>query len=264
MNRSTTPWTLLLMLAVLLLHAAGVHAGVPPKPADKKLVYDYAGVLGDVHELEDSLEAFAMETSNQITVVTVKSLDGMDIAQYASELGQQWGVGGKKNNNGVVILIKPKNDDGNGQVFISPGYGLEPVLPDALCLEIVNREMIPHFRDNDYMGGVKAAVAIIMPAAKGEFDEKAYVEDDEPPLWFMLLMMGIIVAVVIFAANNMGGGDMGSGSRTYSGAGPIIWGTGLGSGHSGSGWSSGSGWGGGGFGGFGGGSFGGAGAGGSW
>ncbi|MEI4426640.1 TPM domain-containing protein, partial [Streptococcus agalactiae] len=82
-----------------------------------------------VQQLELKLSDFANKTSNQIAVVVVPELYGMDKAQLAYQIGQDWGVGQKKFNNGLIILIKPKTEDSRGEVFIAPGYGLEGVLP---------------------------------------------------------------------------------------------------------------------------------------
>lgn len=262
---------LLSLLSVALLAALlpQLSRAIPARPNPPRLVNDFAGVMGDVTELEDSLAAFARNTSNQITVVTVNSLDGMDKAEYATELGNQWGVGGKKNNNGVVILIKPKTSDSKGQVEISTGYGVEGVLPDAFCKRIIENELIPKFKEDDYQGGVRAALKVVMPVLKGEYNEAQYSHDENVnaalSILFVLLVFGTIFAIMFYGEyknrkatgrtlsardilNSVIINDMLNGPR----------------GGSGSSFGGGGGGFGGGFGGFGGGSFGGGGAGGSW
>ena len=252
-------WLTALLLAITLAAAAAL----PDRPNPPRLVNDLAGVLGNTQALEDTLEAFAMRTSNQIAVVTVNDLEGYEPSMYAYEIGQRWGVGGKKMNNGVVILIKPKTDT-KGQVAIATGYGLEGALPDAICRRIIEQEMIPAFRQNDYAGGVWATVSRIMPIAAGEISER----EAEPADAFNTIVsiaLIIFIIVIILALINDGGGN---GHNTGTWGGPtIFFGPGWGSG--GSSWgrgggSFGGGFGGGGWGGFGGGSFGGGGASGSW
>ena len=79
------------------------------------------------------------------------------------QLGNKWRVGDAKNNNGVIILIKPKNQNSAGKVAISVGTGLEGTLTDELCSSIIQNELIPRFKENDYMGAVWNALHVIMP-----------------------------------------------------------------------------------------------------
>ena len=201
-------------------------------------------------------------------MVTVKSLNGYSPAQFATELGHKWGVGQKKYDNGVVILIKPKYRNERGKAFISVGYGLEPVITDALAKRIVENEMIPHFEQNDYYGGISAAVDVLMKLASGEISEQMYY--GKTKVNFLTGLLPFIIFILIFLLIRA------SNARTYSiGKGGSFWtafllGSMLGGGsHRGhwddfSGGGSGGFGGGGSFGGFGGGGFGGGGAGGSW
>ena len=148
-NKAVLRLTAVLLLGLTVLAAA---AQVPPRPDPPRLVNDFAGILGDCQWLEDSLEKIAVETSNQICVVTMDDLGGYDKAMMAYSIGQQWGVGTQRHRNGVVILVKPKTADSKGDAFIATGYGLEGGITDAACRRIVDHEMIPHFKENDYLG----------------------------------------------------------------------------------------------------------------
>ena len=253
MNRSHKHILAFVVLVVTALSAIGQ---VPPRPNPPRLVNDLAGVLPDADVLEDSLRAFDRNTSNQIVVVTLNDLGGMDRAMMAYEIGQQWGVGSAKNNNGVVILVKPKTEDSRGEAFIATGYGLEGALPDALCSQIVNREMIPSFKQGNYSNGVWAAVRVVEGLAQGEFNEQDYIgnddEDDFTMSDFFSLVFSILFIIAMYYYLDIpfgGGGGFsgtwggGSSSRSYGSS----------SSSSSSSW-----------GGFGGGSFGGGGGGGSW
>lgn len=252
----------LVCVALVVAWVMAAVAQVPPVPNPPRLVNDFAGIFSadQVKELEDSLVAFDRRTSNQIAVVTMADLGGMEPAQMAYEIGEQWGVGGKEHRNGVVILVKPKNAT-RGQAFIATGYGLEGALPDATCKRIVERCMIPYFKQNDYYGGVKEAVSMIKPIAAGEYSDERGDDDDALGAVLALIFVifiGFIIFVAVVGDKNGGknSGTMGSGGVLF---GPTVFGGGGGR-HSGG--SSGGGFGG--FGGFGGGSFGGGGAGGSW
>ena len=265
MSRNTIFSTLLMLFVSL-----GVSAAIPDKPTQKLLLWDYAGVIEPYQAqlLEDSLEYFSRTTSNQIVVMTVTNemLDGLDMAEFGQEVGEKWGVGHKGSDNGVVILIKPKTGDnamGKGRAFITTGYGAEGPLPDLLCSKIVDNEMIPHFKENDYAGGIWAALNVIKPALQGDFNTEEYVGDDaaDAVLSIIVLIMIICFIFVVMKSNNNGGN--GNNTRTYTG-GPVIFPGTFGSGRGSSSWGGGGFGGGGGWGGFGGGSFGGGGGGGSW
>jgi uncharacterized protein len=246
-----------------------------------KLVYDEPDVIDDAQQrmLENKLVLFADSTSNQIAVVVVNDLCGMDKAQYAIELGELWGVGQEKEDNGIVVLVKVKTPGSRGEAFIAVGRGLEGAIPDAIALEIIEREMIPQFRNNDYSGGVNAAVTVLMDLAKGEYNSDAYSGKSGKPLSagaVVFIILGIIAVIALALSvrvyqvmryarinnlgfwiawallNNMNRQHHGSWNDFRRGRGGF------------GGWSGGGGFGGGGFGGFGGGSFGGGGAGGSW
>ncbi len=247
---------------------SAVGQGIPERPDPPKLVNDFAGVLSadQVNGLEGELSAYARQTSTQIVVVTVPSLEGHDIADYSFQLGEKWGIGQKGKDNGVVIVFKPKTAEGRGQVFVAVGYGLEGVIPDAVAnRDIVDHEMIPRFQNGDIYGGLANAARVIMALASGEFTPQEYadkVSQGGGGIPFVVLLVVIIFVISLFRGRRryytggsnlpfwlLMGGMLGSGNRSGS------WGNFSGGG---------GGFGGGGFGGFGGGSFGGGGAGGSW
>ncbi len=257
---------ILTIAAVLLISTVSVFA-IPERPQPQRLVNDFAGLFsaGQMEALEHELVAFDDSTSNQITVVTVNDLEGYDAAEYATRIGLEWGVGSERFDNGVVVLVKPKNSS-SGQVFIAVGYGLEGAIPDAYAKRIISNEMIPHFMENDYYGGVSAACSTLMGLASGEISvTREYDEGgDEALIIALILFMFLVLIIVLAGKNDKGGNNRNRGRRIYTG--PIItmgdpW---SGSSRGGFGGGSFGGGFGGGFGGFGGGSFGGGGAGGSW
>ncbi len=254
------------ILALLCLTVLTVVAQVPARPNPPRLVNDFAGILGECQWLEDSLEKIAVETSNQICVVTMNDFGNYDKAWMAYSIGEQWGVGKKGHNNGVVILIKPKTADSKGEAFIAPGYGLEGAITDATSTRIVNQEMIPYFKDNDYLGGVWAGAQVVRDLAIGEYNEEDYanqgseIEDAIAIMIFLLIM--VLFVYLAFKNNQNNGGNRNNGD-TGTWGGPIIFTSGSDWGRGGGSWGSGGSFGGG-WGGFGGGSFGGGGGGGSW
>jgi uncharacterized protein len=245
---------------------------IPVRPIPPRLVNDLAGMLktDEVSSLEQKLVSFNDSTSTQIAIVIVSTLSGYDKADYAQQLAEKWGIGQKGLNNGVLILVKPKTADSNGQVQIAPGYGLEGAIPDITCAEIVDREILPAFRNADYYGGLNKATSTIMSLARGEYSAAEYgsrakkSSSKQMPFGLVIFIVFIIIALI-------SRGSGGSNNKHISTGGLPFWmllgmmNSGRGSSGSWGGFSGGSGGGGGGgFGGFGGGSFGGGGAGGSW
>ncbi|NCC98185.1 MAG: TPM domain-containing protein [Bacteroidia bacterium] len=229
---------------------------IPDPMQPPRLVNDFASMFSFEQraELERRLVDFSDSTSVQIAVVSVESLDGYEINEYSVALFDKWKIGSKGKDNGVLILLKPKTADSSGEVFISTGYGMEGIIPDAVAHQIVQKEMIPSFIDGDYYGGVNKAVSTIISLSKGEFTADEYANSNEFSWfdWFMFIAIfgGIILAVIL---RNRGGGNHKNGSS--SGRFPV---GGFGGGSFGGGGRMG------GFGGFGGGSTGGGGAGGKW
>ena len=242
---------------------------IPDRPVPPRLVNDFAGMLKseEVNMLERKLVAFNDSTSTQIAIVIVPSLGGFDISDYTQRLAENWGIGQKGKNNGVLILIKPKTADSGGKVKIAQGYGLEGAIPDLTCGEIVDKEILPAFKEGDYVGGLDKATNTLMSLARGEFSADDYSKRAKKgtgrvPFGAILFIVFIIIAMI-------SRGSGGSNRKHISTGGLPFWmllgmmNSGRGSGGSWGGFSGGGG-GGGGFGGFGGGSFGGGGAGGSW
>lgn len=258
------------ILLTLLVFQISVLAEIPDRPNPPRLVNDFANVLNqnEYNNLEGALEQFARETSTQIVVVTVDDLEGYDPGDYSFRLGEKWGVGQKGKDNGIVILLKPKKGNSKGQIFIATGYGLEGVLPDAVVNgTVIDNEMIPRFKQNDYYGGLVNGLKVIMDITRGEYTAAQYkqkVADKKSggiPFIVIFILFFVIVPIL-----------RGRRGRFYSPGRSLPFWIAMGmmsgrSSHSGTfnNFTSGSGgFGGGGFGGFGGGGFGGGGAGGSW
>lgn len=257
-----------LLLLVQISSVPVLPQDIPDKPVPPRLVNDFAGMLSsrEADYLEQKLVAFNDTTSTQIAVVTVEDLGAYDRSDYAFRLAEEWGIGQQGRDNGILILVKPKQATSAGQVFIAPGYGLEGVIPDIICAEIIDREILPAFRKGDYFGGLDKATDILMSLAIGEFSADEYTgKKGSDAIASLIVILIIIVIIIIFSSRNISGKN----NRHISSNNLPMWillsmmSSGPGS-HRGSWGGSSGGRSGGGFGGFGGGSFGGGGAGGSW
>lgn len=262
----------LAMALAISLGSFKAEAQIPARPNPPKLVNDFASILSpqEVIQLEQTLVAYSDSTSTQITVVILPDLQGYDPDDLAQRIGQEWGVGQKNSNNGLVILIQPKNGNVSGKVAISTGYGLEEVITDLATNRIIDEEMIPRFRQDDYLAGILAGVSVVSDLLMGKYKAADYTKKQNSPSGFIVLLIFLIIMVLSLIGRNKNNNHtigkknsslpfwlllsmMGSGNGRSSGGFGGFGGSGGGFGG-----------GGGGFGGFGGGSFGGGGASGSW
>ncbi len=255
------------VVLIFLLHGIlSLHAQELPEPPSQ-LVSDYAGVLSstDKQRLEQKLLAYEDSTSTQIAVVLVNTTDGYEVGDYAVRLAKKWGVGGKKYNNGIMLLAAI-NDRA---VTIQTGYGMEGVLPDIITYRIIQNEIKPSFQRENYYQGLDNATNAIIAYAKGEYKADPR-EQSGKGGGVPIILIVIIVIVVISIVSKGGGGNGGGKVMTGRGSSDLFWWTllnGMGRGGRGGGFGGGGGGfggGGGGFGGFGGGGFGGGGSSGSW
>ena len=248
-----------LILLALALGNTGAFAAEVIPPTPKAYFNDAAGVTRPetAQRLNRELEQFERDTSNQIVVAVYPTMQSdSSIEDYTVRVAQAWHVGQKGRDNGAVLFVFIKER----KMYIQVGYGLEGVLTDFLCNQIINNEIKPRFKAGDFDGGLASGAHAMIAAAKGEYKGIGRTVGQRRAekgghisvsgigylvflaLWIMYLFFGRFPR-----------------SRGSSGGGPFIF-TGGGSGGFGGGGSGGDG---GGFSG-GGGSFGGGGAGGDW
>lgn len=244
----------------MLFTIDGQAQNIIAKPNPATLVTDAAGVLTAEQKqaLENKLVAIDDTSSNQIAVVIISSLDGYPKEEYANKLFRDWGIGNKKTNNGILLLIAIEDR----QIRIEVGYGLEGAIPDITALNIIDNDIKPAFKAGNYYEGIDKATDDIAKAAVGEYKVKKAKKSKGKGSGGLFVLILIIIFVVL--RNGRGGGsNIGGGGFSDIATGMLL-GSLLngGSRHGSGGW--GDSGGGGGFGGFGGGSSGGGGAGGSW
>lgn len=234
----------------------------PERPNPPRLVNDMAGIFSpDQSEmLERKLNDYNDSTSTQIAVVTMKSTGDYEITDYAQRLAQQWGIGQKDKNNGIILLVAVEDK----KVTIQTGYGMEGTVTDAGTKRIIETIIKPYFKEKRYFEGIDEGTNAIILLAKGEFKANPKGKKKGMPKQLIVVFLIVIVIMIINAFRNKGGKG-GNGGRFSSGGfleGALL-GSLLGGGGRGGSWGGG-GSGGGGFGGFGGGGFGGGGSSGDW
>lgn len=246
------------------------QAEIPPQPKEQTSVYDGAKLLSGYERkaLEQKLINYADTTSTQIVVATVKTINGEDIALYAAQWAQKWGIGQANEDNGVFILVA-KNER---KLTISTGYGVEHLLTDALSKRIITNIITPQFKQGDFYGGLDRGTSAIIQVLNGEYQGTPHDSNNGSGIPIIFIILFFIILIIILSNRNKGRGGRG-GRRRNSAAGSLLeaiilskagrGGFGGGGGFGGS--SGGGSFGGGGFGGgFGGGGFGGGGASGGW
>jgi uncharacterized protein len=151
--------TLLARWSALLVLLFGIAFGQPASaepvfPPLAARVVDEAGILPEQAEAElaSRLQTLEDSTSRQLVVVIVSSLQGYEIEDYGYRLGRAWGIGEARKNTGVLFLVAPVER----RVRIEVGYGLEPVLTDAISTAILEQNVLPRFRSGEVATGIVA------------------------------------------------------------------------------------------------------------
>lgn len=226
------------------------------KPSNPSLVTDMAGILSpeEKQALENKLVAIDDSSSNQIAVVILPTLDGNPIEEYATKLFRTWGIGNKKTNNGILLLIAVQDK----KIRIETGYGLEGAIPDITAINIIDNDLKPAFRAKAFYEGIDKATDDIAKAAVGEYKVHREKQSKSKGSNFFLFIIILFIIISLLSKRGGGGSNIGGGGFSDIATGMFL-GSMLGGGRSGGGGDSG-----GGFGGFGGGSSGGGGASGGW
>ncbi|TYB72539.1 TPM domain-containing protein [Bizionia saleffrena] len=239
----------------------------PLKDGGQTSVYDYSDLLSpnEKSTLETKLIKYSDSTSTQIVVAIIASTEGEYINYLGANWAQEWGIGDAKKDNGIFILLA--RDD--RKIGISTGKGTEHLMTDAMSRRIIEIDIIPFFKRNDYYGGLNRGADAIFEVMQGEYTgtrETASKEGFPVGLMFFLFIVFIVIIASI-SKNKRGGGGGNHSNRPsildaiiLSSAGRGAFGGGGFGGSSGGGLGGGGGFGGG----FGGGGFGGGGASGGW
>jgi uncharacterized protein len=196
----------LLLLAVLIAAASSVLGADPLPPKPSQYVVDRAGILSPqlVARLNQGLDAFERETSNQVMVATFPRIpDGHALEDFTQRTAEAWGVGQSKDDNGVVLFVFP-----NDRVTrIEVGYGLEGALPDVITKRIIENEMLPSFRAGDFNAGISRGVNAILQATRGEYRGSGRTNADAGEqaegTWFLFLLFLLLLLMMVAANRNV-------------------------------------------------------------
>lgn len=221
-------FSLLCVLLLIFILSFSSFAISLPEPTDDFFVNDFVNIIDESDESEimkigaDLYE----QTTAQIVVVTINSLDGYDVDEYALELGRAWGVGSEENDNGVVILLSLSDRE----ISIQVGYGLEGCLNDGKVGRILDEYAIPYLSNNDYSTGFieayKAVANVICQEYGVELNPDYQIDDysvddtyssgsDDGISTIMLVVVTVALIFIIIFINKLSGGS--SGGSNHSG-----------------------------------------------
>jgi uncharacterized protein len=172
-------------------------------------IVDEAGILDAPARaaLTQSLADLEQKTTDQLVVVTLKSLQGTSIEDYGYQLGRSWQIGQKDKNNGVLLIVAPNER----KVRIEVGYGLEGTLTDAVSKLIIENSILPRFKVADYPGGIKRGVEDIIQVLSGDAQEyqdraaqKVSTDNAQPPpdgaVWPAIVVILLGIGLLIYCA----------------------------------------------------------------
>jgi uncharacterized protein len=239
-------WLPFFCFFLAIIVSAAAFAQTMTFPALTGHVVDQANLLpADTRQaLEQKLAALEEKSGIQFVVATLSSLQDQEIEPYSNELFRHWALGEKTKNNGVLLVVAPKEK----KVRIEVGYGLEGTLTDALSKVVIANAIAPRFKAGDFPGGVMRGVddvITILTTDSSEWTKKPKVRADDPEAAFDAILPFLIVALVIFMIwSNRGSGRGGRGGGPFiilPGPGSFGGGGGFGGGFSGGGGSSGGG-----------------------
>lgn len=205
----------ILLILLLLLPQASFALEVPQLRGH---VNDYAKLLssGTLQQLEQSLTDFERSDSTQIVVLTIDSLEGESLEEYAIKVAEAWKIGQAKLDNGVILLIAKQEH----KVRIEVGRGLEGKLTDLVSGRIIRGDIAPHFKESDFDSGITVGATSIMQVVKGEYtaeplDLKQGKKSAEPV--FTLLIFLFVAVVFLGSLSRFLGGAAGAAGLSFIG-----------------------------------------------
>ena len=179
-------------------------------PALRGRINDYAHLLDEqqISQLEYSLQRYEAQSTNQVVLLTVPSLEGEDLEGFSMRVAEAWKIGQKGKDNGVILLVALKER----AVRIEVGYGLEGALTDAESSQIIRNLIVPAFRRGDNFGGIAAGLDAIIKATEGEYRAtRETTPSQQASHGLLLLFLLLILLFTRFGRFMLLGGMMGRG-----------------------------------------------------
>ena len=199
------------LLAFVLTLSGNAQAvfGKIPSATKEFYVNDYAEIFSDSwkEKLCKAGEQLYDDTTAQLVVLTVDSTDGEDISDYAVETGRKWGIGSKKKNNGVLIVLSVSDR----KVWVSVGYGLEGSLPDSKTGRLLDEYAVPSYKEDQFEKGTVELYYALLNEIREEYGlekitvpkyekvQQAGDDEDDGTVWEIALGLVLIVLIMAWA-----------------------------------------------------------------
>ena len=186
---------LLICLALFSIGNISAQYEIPEIPEFQTSVYDYIGMLSSNEKtsLENKLVKYSDTTSTQIVVSIIPTTKGENIMYLATEWAHKWGVGGSKEKDNGIFILLAKDDR---KIAIATGYGVEHLLTDAMSKRIIERDIIPYFKQNNYSGGLNRGADAIFEVMTGEYKGSRQSDTSEFPIVFVILLFVIFTRFI--------------------------------------------------------------------
>jgi uncharacterized protein len=192
-----------IMICLFITQVGFAQFDIPEIPKFQTSVYDYANVLSlsEKSQLEEKLIKYSDSTTTQIVIITIESLKGEDIGILTPKWLQDWGIGDKKKDNGVLILLAKTER----KIWISPGYGLEDRLTAGVNGQIIRNSIIPEFKTGNYFNGLNKGLDEIFKVFTGKYKGTRQETSLNEPFPIGLIFIIIIIVLVIISKSSKGG-----------------------------------------------------------
>ncbi|MFJ3389196.1 MULTISPECIES: TPM domain-containing protein [unclassified Lysinibacillus] len=203
----------LAIVSIMFILSIRMAEAAMPTPMKNTYIHDFANVLSTSvkEELNHYSEQLDKGTGAEIMVVTVDTINGEEPKMYATKMIRSWGIGDAQKNNGVLILATFGQGDGNNDVVIAVGQGLEGALPDGKLGRILDTAFYPNARAGDINKAFKATYADVFQTVAQEYNwdgemPENTADNEEMPPWVIILIAIIVLVIYTFISNGRGGG----------------------------------------------------------
>ncbi|MEI6426401.1 MAG: TPM domain-containing protein [Candidatus Absconditabacteria bacterium] len=202
------------ILFILIIVSCQIAWGLTIPELHGKRINDYAGILSteEVSKLEAKLAEHEKSSSNQIVILIMKSLEDENLEEFSGKVAEKWKIGQKGKDNGVILLFFM--DDKKDRIEV--GYGLESVLPDAICKRILTKEVQPKFKEKKYYEGIDQETDKIFASITGEYQKEIAAETKTNHLLIGFALLAIIAGLLGYTHWSVSSITGGIGS-------PIVW-----------------------------------------
>ena len=191
------------VLCIFSQQLAFAQFEIPEKPDFQTSVYDYVNLLSDAEkaQLENKLVKYSDTTSTQIVVAIISTTGGENINYLGAQWGEKWGIGQAKEDNGILILLA-KDDR---KIAINTAKGVEHLLTDALSKRIIENDILPEFRKDDYYSGLDKGADAIFAVMQGEYQGSREEDSAKNPSGFLFPIMVFIIILIYVIRGRKGG-----------------------------------------------------------